>query len=141
MEVVRLRKLTYKSVLPYGKYKGKVVEEVKKSDVGHLVWLYYHVEWLSYVDEVLDDLKIFPEQRIEKPGIDHGKFMKRLIVIEHYKFGDKAKLRHYSIERKRRKQRLADTERCTDFTKGQLEAMNHGHMSNKIYNSSNRKRV
>ena len=61
----------------YGKYAtltvGQVLDIHKK---GYLVYLYYHCEAITFTPEILDELKILPEDRINKPGVDYEGYLK-----------------------------------------------------------------
>ena len=73
-DAVTLRKMSYKSIIPLGKFKGMPVQQVL--DLGHtaaLRWIYYNVQGLSFTDEVLRDIKVIGDDfdySIKKPGTD-----------------------------------------------------------------------
>lgn len=69
MNEIRLRTMTLKSALHSGKYEGCTVSQVMGVDLPYLIWLYYHNERVTYCDEVLAQLHITDDIRIEKPGI------------------------------------------------------------------------
>ena len=57
MDVVRFRKLSYKSTLDFGKYKGFTVNDIL--NLGHtryLRWVYFNFDMLSFIDEILDKI-------------------------------------------------------------------------------------
>lgn len=65
--VTRLRTLTKKSKLGFGKYAEQTVETLTKTNRTYLVWVYYNISGITFTDEILDnDLSIV--HRIEKPG-------------------------------------------------------------------------
>ena len=72
MDMVLLRKLTRKSTLNFGKYADYTVDQVLTKNpidgINYLVWVYYNSSNISFVDEILLQLGITEENRIEKPG-------------------------------------------------------------------------
>ena len=58
MEIIRLRTLTRKSTIGWGKYKECNVDTVLHAARGHLIWLYYNVQWINFNDDVLRALGI-----------------------------------------------------------------------------------
>lgn len=67
---ILLRKLSYKSILQDGKYKNQMVKTIIKVDNRYLVWVYFSLSKISFIDDILDDLHIPVEFRIKKPGKD-----------------------------------------------------------------------
>lgn len=130
MDIVTLRKKTRKALIGWGKYKDYTVEQLITALPQEIVWLYYHVEWMTFTDDILDEVKIFEHERIEKPGIDQEMFEKRLnnFIRSRYKNKDIANFVVAAKEKKRRRRALQIVEESVNFTKGQLQAMNHGHM-------------
>ena len=69
MDCLRLRKMARKSVFDGGQKKGLSVQQVLDlNDSFYLVFSYYKYETISFLDDILDELKIPLELRIEKPG-------------------------------------------------------------------------
>lgn len=71
MNVVSLRTMTKKSVFKTdGKFANQTVGSLLKSPKGleRLVYSYFNYERISFVDEVLNELGIIPEIRLEKPS-------------------------------------------------------------------------
>jgi hypothetical protein len=75
-----LRTLTAKSPLKFGQYSDSRVGELLKmqfSEGGvYLSWVYFHCDKISFVPEVLEELRIDEDLIIEKPGKDPSKFFK-----------------------------------------------------------------
>ena len=73
------RVLTYKSKLGFGKWKDYTVQELiylNKKDV--LISPYFRLSSITYIEEILIELGITNEFRIEKPSINkdmHFKFI------------------------------------------------------------------
>ena len=70
---VRLRVMTWKSTLTFGKYQGCTVRQAYDAEGGnqgawYLAWIYYSIPGLSFCEEVLDAIHLSPEYRIEKPS-------------------------------------------------------------------------
>jgi hypothetical protein len=127
-EVVLLRKLTRKSIIGFGKYCGCPVSQIIESNNGRmLVWYYYNIEGISFVDELLDELGITPDIRIKKPSKDPEKFDEYFRRIAKYKKGLTGWIvSHKAIaHRKRNFVAFARIDRIT-FSKDSLRRSNHG---------------
>lgn len=72
MDTVTLRKLAHKSVWTYGKYDGYTVKDIFGIAPVYLVWAYYNLERISFIDEILDEFasRYRSFKRIDKPGKD-----------------------------------------------------------------------
>lgn len=68
---VNLRKLSMKSTIGFGRYADMIVGNVLKVDPSYLSWLYYNKDKISFLPEVLEQLKITGELVIDKPGSDY----------------------------------------------------------------------
>ena len=54
MDVVKLRKLTERSTLNFGKFKGmKIGDLIKFNRLAYIRWIYYNIEGLSFIDDIL----------------------------------------------------------------------------------------
>lgn len=75
---VALRKLSYRSKWDFNsKHQGITIEDVMKFFPKSIYWAYTHLEKISFIDEVLDDLAIkFSKtfRKINKPGIDKEQY-------------------------------------------------------------------
>lgn len=68
-DVVLLRKLTRKSVMNFGKYFDLTVQQcIDTKKKQYLIWVYFNMSNISFVDELLDELKIPMEYRFDKPN-------------------------------------------------------------------------
>lgn len=69
MDVLRLRTMARKSTFHFGKFRDISVQQVINSDrTWYLVAVYYNMGNMSYQDDILDELGICGELKIEKPG-------------------------------------------------------------------------
>jgi len=69
MDVTLLRKLTEKSKLKFGKYQDLTVGEVLNlQHPNYIRWAYYNCDMISFMDDVLEKVRIPEEYRITKPG-------------------------------------------------------------------------
>lgn len=77
-----LRTLTRKSKLGFGKHKDLTVSELleKKKHVS-LVAAYYKLSSINFTEDILEELKIKQENRIQKPSIDYEMYA---IVLNKY---------------------------------------------------------
>ena len=110
-----LRTLTRKSKLGFGKWKDYTVQELldlRKPLV--LISPYYGLTSINYIEDVLIELKITEDYRIEKPSSNKD---------EYYRFlndkGFKLKTRGTGADHLKKETKA--------FTKSQLQGLNHGH--------------
>jgi hypothetical protein len=141
---ILLRKMTYKSVIDKGKYKGYTVEEVLKISKIHLLRLYFGYDNLTFVDEILDQLHLRDEDRLTKPGkatkrieyyLNRNLFMQAKIDV--HKAGveepERVKTVASSIRKtKEKKYKLGKLKEFkqkdkVQFSKGSLQRRNQGH--------------
>lgn len=127
MDIVTLRKLTKKSLVPYGMYKGHSVGTLLQTRKDQIAYLYYNVEWITFTDEILEEMHIKGGWEIKKPGTDRHKYLKRKRALRDWKYGDKAGLVAYHAQRRRAKKAIAAAEKKEILSKAQLMAINHGH--------------
>lgn len=125
--VARYRICTEKSVLGFGKYADLTVGDILKVDEEYIVWAYATLPKISFHKSILERLGI---RQIEKPGTDF-----RVLYAwrddRSAQFTEEQKMHGAYIKKiGRRKEayaRLMQAKRATTFTKGQLQAINHGH--------------
>ena len=69
MSSILLRKLTKKSTLNFGKFKDYTVEHLfgMKKQI-ELTSIYFKLSTITFTDDILDELGITEEFRIEKPS-------------------------------------------------------------------------
>lgn len=137
MDLVRLRTLTRKSKIGYGKFKDQTVGELLDANYKkELAWLYYHVQWITFMPDILEQLHITGKMVIEKPGVDHDKFeASNDFALENVlnKVTDgngREKVRFMKYHRDRKSAMKREKESSKAISKGRLQAMNHGHISN-----------
>ena len=129
MDVIRLRVLTKKSKIGWGKFANNTVGEmIEGRHFNELLWLYYHIQWLTYTDELLDELKIFKEFRIQKPGINPDMHQKRIVNFLNFATDGKGALIMYNRKRRKARFNLKMMEDKEVLSKQNLQAYNHGHI-------------
>ena len=127
------RILTEKSPLNFGKYGDLTLGDVLKVDEEYCVWMYANMPNISFHQRILDALGL---PKIDKPGIcpqvlwDWKKKIEAEYTAEQQRNGRFAKARG---KRKEAVARYLEAKRATSFTKGQLQAINHGHGCGKSY--------
>lgn len=71
---MRFRKMTRKSMIGFGKYSDYKVQHFLDTNRNIvLIDMYYNLSHITFFDDILLDLGITPEFRIEKPGTNHDK--------------------------------------------------------------------
>ena len=89
-------------------------------------WCYYNLSNITFTEDILIQLGITEEYRIEKPGknVEHGVLLDELIFSM---YSDKTQDAIKKQEKKgsaKKKNKLFDKIR---FSKGNLQRLNHGH--------------
>lgn len=133
MDIVRLRTLTRKSKIGWGMFKDCTVQELLDTRKGQISWLYYHVEWMTFTDDVLEEAHIWEDRRIEKPGTNPGMYDEIVRKCMFGKHGSKAKFIISARERKKAKKLLKMAEEDMNLSKKALQAINHGHRRSKEF--------
>jgi len=82
MSATILRTLTVKSKLKFGKYKDYTVEHIfgmRKQKT--LISIYFNLSNITFMDDILDELGITEEFRIDKPSKDNELYKVFLLQI------------------------------------------------------------
>lgn len=70
-DIVKLRKLTFKSIIGFGNYKDITVQDMcNLHRHGELIDIYYNLGNIDFTDEVKKELCINERRSIKKPGTD-----------------------------------------------------------------------
>ena len=122
-----LRVLTKKSRLGFGKHADMTVADVIACHKSYISWLYYNMAGITFCEEILDEFEFV---RIAKPGTSRDA-EREWRKNQSAKYSDEERT-HYNfrksqIKRKVAKGRLAIAIGQETLTKGQLQAINHGH--------------
>lgn len=105
------RILTYKSKLGFGKWKDYTVQELinlRKKDI--LISPYFKLSSITYIEEILIELGITQEYRIDKPSINNEMYLKFISETKGFKVRSKEKMKPY---------------RTIPLSKGILQHLNH----------------
>tara|TARA_R100001463_G_scaffold106123_2_gene160703 strand:- start:9 stop:356 length:348 start_codon:yes stop_codon:yes gene_type:complete len=79
MSVVLLRTLTRKSKLGFGKHKNMTVQQfLDENKPIKLISPYYKLTTINFTEDILDELNISPEWRVNKPGSNEDLYYKFL---------------------------------------------------------------
>lgn len=127
------RILTEKSPLNFGKYADFKLGDVLKINEEYVVWLYAMTPQISLHRDILERLGL---PAIKKPGTDE-QVLKDWRKRQRAQYTREQQEHGYIIKgrmlKKRKVARMLETKKATTFTKGQLQAINHGHGANKPY--------
>jgi len=127
-DVILLRKLVYKSKINFGQYKGQTVEEVMRlGKNGYLRYLYYNVEGISFIDEILKKIGVIGnnfDYSIKKPGKDPdmGKEINDRI-LKHLSLKQRSHIKKI-LKAKETGKYISDK---APYSKGNLQRWNQGH--------------
>jgi hypothetical protein len=83
MDVIKLRTLTLKSSLGYGKYGYYTIDDIITLDSEYLRWVYYHSSKVNFTSDILELLGIDFEHTIPKPGRSEEMFIVNKAHIKH----------------------------------------------------------
>lgn len=84
-EALRLRTMARKSVFTIGKWEGYSVQQVLDlKGYNTLRWYYYNCSMISFLPDILDEIGITEEWRIEKPSTDPEKGEELQKKIDNY---------------------------------------------------------
>jgi hypothetical protein len=112
--VTLLRKLSLKSKLNFGQYADLSIQEIinleKKS---YLRWVYFNCDKITFFDEILDEIKIPLEFRIEKPNKNPEKYIELNEIIKSKMTG----LSKYINEKKKKKYQKVQRKISVSFDK------------------------
>ncbi len=142
-DIILLKTLTRKSIIQGGKNKGLAVADLLRKKKTDLIYSYFNYDGITFTDDILDELNIYLEDRIKKPGKDPDKYSKyaerniyaaaKFTIIN--KTGVKegletiipAVLKNKAKSKYRAKYKaLIEREKKT-FSKGSMMRKNHGH--------------
>ena len=88
MDVVLLRKLSRKSIINFGKKEGYSVQQMLDlKEKGYLRWMYFNCSMISFLDDILDEINITEDFRIQKPGTNKEKHEELITVIRSHTYG------------------------------------------------------
>lgn len=110
--IATLRTLTRKSKLNFGKFKEDTVQQLldRRKHID-LIAAYYKLSAINFTEDVLEELKIYADDRIQKPSINKEKYY---LVLDRYP----GRYRNKEIEKMVPKTKA--------FKKSYLQAKNHG---------------
>ena len=124
-----LRKLTAKSTMGFGKFNSlRVGDLLAIQNHTYLRWVYFNASMIDFFEEILNEIGIDPEWRIDKPGKDPEKG-EELAAQKRYNRPFKSRMHYASTQRKRSKSELInlrERERLS-FSKASLMSRNQGH--------------
>ena len=130
MDAILLRTLSFKSIFWFGQYNGMSVNQLITIHKGsYLKWIYFNIEGISFTDEVLDKIKLFPDVRIKKPGVYPEKWKEYVLLQRKVSCGLEGhinKIRNKS----RLRARYVSTNKSNQksyFKKSILQSKNQGH--------------
>jgi hypothetical protein len=129
MDALRLRTLTKKSVLGFGKYSDLTVMHVLNSNhTRYLRWVYYNCDMISFMDDILEEIRIPETHRIEKPGKNPEMHEELNDLIESKMPGFnrfKMKSHQKRVTKGVSASKMHGEKR--NYTKGSMQAANQGH--------------
>ena len=127
MDVVRLRTLTEKSVLGFGKYSDyRVGDLLGLNKTVYLRWVYYHMSMISFTDDILKQIYIMDEGIILKPGKDADMYNKVNERLWNSRKRESFYHKEHAKKRNKKKNYSNECLRRQENRKSVLQAKNHG---------------
>lgn len=135
MDFVTHRILTMKSVLKVGQYPTCTVAEVLAADCATKIReLYYTIQEIDFTDEVKEAAGIFVS--IPKPGVSVDAWNENKRRVSAAKFDamtDLERIKYWASKRRMQRAKRASYTKgnilAQSPSKGQLQAINHGHLN------------
>ena len=126
MDVVILRKLTAKSIIGFGQYKGVSVQQmIDLKRTIQLRSMYFNLSKITFIDEILDFIRIPEKYRIKKPGKNREFYH----IVNEILYGNM-----YGPYLMKFEKRKAIRKRCVEkriylrkVSKATMQRRNHGH--------------
>ena len=111
--IATLRTLTKKSKMGFGKHKDCTVQDLldRRKHID-LIGSYYKLTSINYTEDIFLELKITQDERINKPGVNLEIYK---IILDRYP----KRYKNKELEKMRPINKPS--------TRGQLQAINHGH--------------
>ena len=127
-DITLLRKLSLKSKLNFGQYPDLSIQElINLERKSYLRWVYFNCDKITFFDEILDEIKIPLEFRIEKPSKNPEKYIELNEIIKSKMSG----LTEYITEKKKEKYQKVKRKMSVSldkktFSKDSLRLKNQG---------------
>lgn len=109
--ITLLRTLTKKSKFGFGEYPDKTVQDLLNiKNYSYISWIYYNMSNITFTDDILDEIKIFDDRRIMKPGkkpelhcnnLLGSRTLKKYKLDSHYKKESKTSKKLYTKQREK----------------------------------------
>ena len=127
-DITLLRKLSLKSKLNFGQYPDLSIQElINLERKSYLRWVYFNCDKITFFDEILDEIKIPLEFRIEKPSKSPEKYIELDQII---KSKMSPLLKHINEKKKKKyqkvKRKISVSIDKKTFSKDSLRLKNQG---------------
>ena len=129
MDIIRLRTLTRKSKLGFGKYSDDPIWFVlQNKHTQYLRWCYYCNSTINFTDDILDEIGISKDYKIDKPGVNEELHFK-LNKEKQKTIGWLKKRNNRCYQKRRTSACFASFKRmdASNYSNMSLTRKNHGH--------------
>lgn len=112
----------------FGKHSERTVQELLNAkQKWYLIWIYYNMSMITFMDDILEEVFIYEEYRIEKPGKDVEKWEQAERVGNAVMLRTNPKfIKERSSFKKRNRIKVKNNEKANKLSKSQLQSKNHG---------------
>jgi hypothetical protein len=128
-DITLLRKLTEKSVMKFGQYFDTplfILLNQKKHT--YLRWVYFNCSNITFMDNIILQIGILPEEFIKKPGTNPEMFeIVKNRLREHLSEFELKKIEKISAKRFNAKMISENKKQNLIFSKSNMTRKNHGH--------------
>lgn len=116
--------------MKFGKYADLTVQQVIDHYPRYIRWVYYNSSNITFLDDILNEVSIVEELRIDKPGINREMF-ENITKSKHFKLNyDETQIkriaRHKNYDKKKRLV-ISNINANRDCNLKLLRKVNHGH--------------
>ncbi len=126
MNTIILRKLNYKSKLNFGRYENLTIQEIiDLHQTKYLRWIYYNINGITFIDEILNRINILKNDRINKPRKNPQLGLKIDELLKHYSHMTNMDIRESNFRKKNKYTSFKNRDKKL-FSKGALQRKNHG---------------
>jgi len=128
-DVIKLRKLSRKSVIDFGMNEGLRIQDLLNlRKYRQLRYIYYAYSKLSFLDDILEEIGITEDFKINKPGKDLEMNKKINKCKDEISFGLTKHIRKLQVKKQNRRDRvLKRVASNIKFSKANLTRKNQGH--------------
>jgi hypothetical protein len=125
-----LRTLTGKSTLQFGRFAETPIQQIiDAGHTGYLRWIYFNFSFINFTEDILNNIYVFEQWTISKPGKDSDKGQKLDNLIFARMGTDMQRYKTLTGVRKNKRRNYYNVKKADEHlhTKGIMAWKNQGH--------------